>query len=56
MARKMYIEVTTRLIINADDDKTLSDIMNEMDYEFNSGEGYEVIDTEMTNFEVIDSK
>lgn len=56
MSRKMYVMVTTRLIINADDDKTINEIMEDIDVEFNSGDGYDVVDSEMRDFELIDSK
>jgi len=55
--RKVYIEVKTRLIINADDGITMSDVIEEMDYNFNSQtDGADIVDTEIVDFEVQDSK
>ena len=57
MARKIYVTVTTRLIINADDDKNISDVLSEMDYDFTSNtDGADIEDTEILNWEVTDSK
>jgi len=57
MARKIYVTVTTRLIINADDDQNISDVLSEMDYDFTSNtDGADIVDTEILNWEVTDSK
>ena len=55
--RKVYVDVTIRLIMNVEDGVSIGDVMGEMDYEFNPlDETAEVVDTEMTMFDVIDSK
>jgi hypothetical protein len=61
--RKVYIEVKFRLIIEAEEGIEISDIMNELDYDFHTTDydGEErklsdVVDTEMLDYEIIDSK
>ena len=55
--RKVYVDVTIRLIMNVEDGVSIGDVMGEMDYEFNPlDETAKVVDTEMTMFDVIDSK
>ena len=57
MARKIYVTVTTQLIINADDDQNISDVLSEMDYDFTSNtDGADIEDAEILNWEVTDSK
>ena len=57
MARKVYVDVTVRLIINADEGIEICDVISELDYNFTSQtEGAEIEDTEITNHEVTDSK
>lgn len=34
MARKVFVEVKFQLVINLDEDITVDDVLNEMDYEF----------------------
>ena len=48
--RKVYVDVTIRLIMNVEDGVSIGDVMGEMDYEFNPlDETAEVVDTEMVN-------
>lgn len=55
--RKIYVNVTTRLIIQADDGVNVDDVLSEMDYDFTSQtDGAEIIDTEIRDHEVTDSK
>jgi hypothetical protein len=55
--RKVEVKVTVKLQIRIDDDVSVGDIMDEMDYSFvDTTESANVEDTEITNFEVIDSK
>lgn len=56
MARKVYLEVKTRLILSIDDTMEVSRAIEEMDYSFNSGEGFDVLDTEILDYEITDSK
>ena len=55
--RKVYVEVKTRLIINMDEGTDVGDVISEMDYNFNSQIcGVDIVDTEIKDYEVIDSK
>jgi|GEM_PF-2075977 len=57
MSRKVYVNVTTRLVIEMDDGVELSDVINAMCYDFTpSWDTAEVVDSEITDYEVIDSK
>ena len=57
MARKVYVEVKVRVILNLDDDTEVSKAMEEVDYSFNSNSKYfDVLDTEILDYEVTDSK
>lgn len=55
--RKVYVEVKVKLIINADDGVEIGEIIQEMDYGFTSQtDGADIVDTEIKDFEVTDSK
>ena len=55
--RKIYVEVTCRVIINAEEGVPVEDILSDMDYEFKSNtEGADIVDTEITNWKIQDSK
>jgi hypothetical protein len=55
--RKVYVEVVTRLIIEMDGGIEVGDVIADMDYDFDSrNDGADVIDTEIINYEVKDSK
>ena len=56
--RKMYVTVTARLVINADEGVKPSEILDEMDYNFSAPKGIEaeIIDTEILDWQVADSK
>jgi hypothetical protein len=55
--RKVYVTVTARLIINMDDGVDVEEVINDMDYSFNySGEGADIVEEEILDYEVIDSK
>ncbi len=56
MQRKLYVEVKIRVFINVDEDIETDVLMNEIDYDFHNGDGYEVVDTEFVDYEVIDRK
>jgi len=56
MARKVYLEVKVKVILNIDDDLEVSKAMEEIDYSFNSGDGFDVLDTEMLDYEITNSK
>ena len=55
--RKVYVNVTTRLIIRANDDVDINEVLENMDYDFTStNEGADIEDTEITDWEISDSK
>lgn len=57
MARKVYVEVTVRLIINADEGVDVNEVLDEMDYDFISNtEGATIEDTEILEQEITVSK
>lgn len=57
MSRKVYVTVTSKLIITADDGVDIDDVINEMDYSCTSQtEGAEIVDTEIADYKVTDSK
>ncbi len=57
MARKVTVEVKVKLTINMDEGIEVSEVINELDYDFTSNtDGADVEDTEITDHEVTDSK
>jgi hypothetical protein len=55
--RKVYVEVKVKLIINMDDGVEVQEVVNELDYSFNSQtDGATIEDTEILDHEVKDSK
>ena len=57
MARKVYLEVKVKVILNLDDDTEVSKAMEEVDYDFRSNSKYfDVVDTEILDYEITDSK
>lgn len=55
--RKIYVEVKTRLIIQADEDVSVDGVLENMDYNFNSKtDGADIVDTEIQSWVVTDSK
>jgi hypothetical protein len=57
MDRKIYVEVKVRLIIRADEGVEVSEIIQEMDYNFVDKTGKaDIEDMEIRDFEVTDSK
>lgn len=59
MARKVFVNVTTRLIINLEEGETVDEVIQEMDYNFfyapDNAEN-RIADSEIVNHEVTDSK
>ena len=56
--RKVFVNVIVRLIITADESEDINDILSEMDYHFSASEshGAEIVDSEITEWEITDSK
>ncbi len=55
MARKVYVTVTVKLVLNVEDGVDINDVISEMDYSFSSEDAY-TLDTEILNFDITDSK
>lgn len=57
--KKMYVDVTVRLVVNAnDDDAELSDIINELDYTFDypvstGYNGVVIVDSSIDDYELV---
>ncbi len=57
MARKVYVEVKVQLIIDMDEGVEVSEVINEMVYNFDSEtENADIVDSEILGYEVTDSK
>jgi hypothetical protein len=59
MARKVYVELKTRLVINLEEGENVEDVIQEMDYDFSySPDDAEnrIVDTEIIDYEVTNSK
>lgn len=56
MARKVTVNVTFRLTLNVDDGVEISDALNELDYAFTPPDYCEIVDEEMIDFDVTDSR
>ena len=55
--RKVYVEVVTRLIIQMDEGIEVSEVLDEMNYNFASAtNGADIVDMEITNYNIEDSK
>ena len=56
MARKIYVNVTVRLIIRADEDQNIDEVLENMDYKFTASESdnADIEDTEITDWELVD--
>jgi hypothetical protein len=55
--RKVYADVKVRLIINADEGVSIFETLENMDYNFTSStDGADIVDTEIKDCEITDSK
>jgi hypothetical protein len=55
--RKVTVEVTVRLTIRADEGADISEILDEMEYDFtDTTETADIEGTELTNYNILDSK
>lgn len=59
--RKVYVTIHSMMVIQADEDVNISDIVhlvvNECDYNFISNtENADIVDTELLDYEIVDSK
>jgi len=57
MSRKVYIDLKVRLVINMEEGISVDEIVNNMDYVFTfSGKEADIVDTEIEDYEIVDSK
>lgn len=57
MARKVYVNITFKAVIRADDGVDISDVINELEYNiFDTTGKAQVEETSLEDFEVTDSK
>lgn len=56
MSRKVTVNVTFRLTLNVDDGVEISDTLNELDYTFTPPDYCEIVDEEMIDFDVTNSR
>lgn len=55
--RKVYVNVTTKIIMSIDENITVDDILQEMDYNFYSPtDKCDFLDTEIIDWKITDSK
>ena len=56
--RKVYVNVTMRIIMEMNEDITVDEVISEMDYQLSPMqiENVNFVDTEITDYEVTDSK
>ncbi len=55
--RKVTIELEMRVVMSVDEGVEISDVVNELDYQVNDTTSTaDILDTEITDYEVIDSK
>ena len=55
--RKVYVDVSVRLIVRVDSDADVNECLNEMEYDFNDTTGkMNIEDTEIIDFDITDSK
>ena len=57
MDRKVYVNVTTKLIFRVDEGQSIYEVLENMDYSFKSdSDNAEILETEILDWEVVDSK
>lgn len=55
--RKVHVELKVKLILNVDEDIEVSEVLDELDYNFaDTTTKAEIEDTEILDYEVMDSK
>ena len=55
-SRKVVLKVEMSLTLDIDDNMELDEVMDELDYDFTPESGASVVDSELRDYEVIDSK
>ena len=57
MDRKVYVNVTTRLIFRVDEGQSIYEVLENMDYSFTSdSDNADIEETEIIDWEIVDSK
>ena len=57
MDRKVYVNVTTRLIFRVDEGSSVTEVLENMDCSFTSdSDNADILETEILDWEVVDSK
>ena len=57
MDRKVYVNVTTRLIFRVDEGQSIYEVLENMGYSFTSdSDNADILETEILDWEVVDSK
>ncbi len=55
--RKVYVDVTTRLIIQMDEGASVKDVLSEAEYDFKiDRDDIDIVDAEIISWKVTDSK
>lgn len=55
--RKVFVNLSVKLVLDMDEGIEVSEVIDELEYGFTSNtEGADVMDTEIVDFDVIDSK
>ncbi len=55
--RKVTVELEMRVVMSVDEGVEISDVVNELDYQVNDTTSTaDILDTEITDYEVVDSK
>ncbi len=55
--RKVTVELEMRIVMSVDEGVEISEVVNELDYQINDTTSTaDILDTEITDYEVIDSK
>lgn len=54
--RKVEIELNVKLQLQIDEGAKVSEVLDEMDYSFTPDGRADVVDTEILNYEVVDSR
>lgn len=59
-SRKVYVDVTVKVILDIDEGKSVNEVLENMDYEFSlsksDAKDADLLDTEITGWEITDSK
>lgn len=58
MSRKVELLLQVKLVVDVDEGVPMQEVVQEVDYEFTSPDSgrFNIVDTEIKDFEVIDSK